>query len=152
MTKTIRQKKKPRPRMSDDKKSVAGGSGITIRQEHREDLLLIDGYGDGGFRIKGRRFEGAVLIMENGVWPMKVTDDGLIDPDIAGILDSNEPRPDILLLGMGERLIPPSKALREALRAKNFSFDPMDSGAAARTYNVLLMEGRRVAALLLPVA
>ncbi len=124
---------------------------MTMRQEHRDDLLLIDGYGDGGFRIKGRRIEGPVLVMENGFWPMKLTEDGQIHCEIADILAANDPIPDIVLLGMGESLQLPDKLLRQALQAKNFAFDPMDSGAAARTYNVLLMEGRRVAALLLAV-
>ena len=147
----VHLKKKLSSHMSDDKKIPAGASGASIRQEHREDLLLIDGYGDGGFRVKGRRFEGALVIMENGVWPMKLTEYGFIDPVIADILDANDPRPDIILLGMGERMQLVPKALRQALKDKGLSFDPMDSGAAARTYNVLLMEGRRVAALLLPV-
>ena len=137
--------------MTDNQKSSVGGQGITIRQEHRDDLLLIDGYGDGGFRVKGRRFEGAILIMEHGVWPLTVTEDGQIDPAIADILDGHDIRPEILLLGMGERMMLPAKQLRLALQAKRFAYDPMDSGAAARTFNVLLMEGRRVAALLLPV-
>lgn len=137
--------------MSEEPKASDGGSGITIRQEHRGDLLLVDGYGDGGFRIKGRRYAGPVVIMENGVWPMKVLPDGLIDPVVADTLDKNVPRPEIILLGMGERMTLPPKALKDALIAHGLSFDPMDSGAAARTYNVLLMEGRRVAALLLPV-
>ncbi len=137
--------------MSEEPKASDEGSGITIRQEHRDDLLLVDGYGDGGFRVKGRRYAGPVVIMENGIWPMKLLPNGEIDPEIADILDKNTPRPDIILLGMGERMTLPPKALKEALKAKKLSFDPMDSGAAARTYNVLLMEGRRVAALLLPI-
>ena len=137
--------------MSEDPKASGGSGGITIRQEHRDDLLLVDGYGDGGFRIKGRRYAGPVVVMENGVWPMKLLSDGIIDPVIADILDKNVPRPEIILLGMGERMTLPPKALKAALMAHGLPFDPMDSGAAARTYNVLLMEGRRVAALLLPI-
>lgn len=149
--KTVLLKKKFSEAMSEDSKVSNEASGITIRQEHRDDLLLVDGYGDGGFRVKGRRYAGPVVIMENGVWPMKLLPDGLIDPVVADILDKNTPRPEIILLGTGERMMLPPKALKEALQAKNLSFDPMDSGAAARTYNVLIMEGRRVAALLLPV-
>ena len=137
--------------MSEDPKASGGSGGITIRREHRGDLLLVDGYGDGAFRVKGRRYAGPVVVMENGVWPMKLLSDGVIDPVVADILDKNVPRPEIILLGMGERMTLPPKALKDALIAHGLSFDPMDSGAAARTYNVLLMEGRRVAALLLPV-
>ena len=126
-------------------------SGITMRQEHRADLLLIDGYGDGGFRVKGRHFNGPVIIMENGVWPIKLTSDGAIDVEVVEKLYNNEPRPEVILLGTGENMTPPEKLLRDAFKAKGLSFDPMDSGAAARTYNVLLIEGRRVAALLMPL-
>lgn len=122
-----------------------------MHHEHSEDLLLIDGYGDGGFRVKGRRYSGAVLVTEHGIWPMKVTDDGHIHPEVAEVLAGHDPKPEILLMGMGERSILPAKELREAMQFHGFSFDPMNSGAAARTYNVLIMEGRRVAALLLPV-
>jgi uncharacterized protein len=57
----------------------------------------------------------------------------------------------VLLLGMGATIVWPDRALRDRLQAEGLAADPMSSPAAARTYNVLLSEGRRVAAALLPV-
>ena len=59
---------------------------------------------------------------------------------------------DVLLLGCGPRAVLPPRALRDALRAKGLVVEPMDTGAACRTYNVLMAEDRRVAAALIPVA
>jgi uncharacterized protein len=57
----------------------------------------------------------------------------------------------ILLLGLGRTMgVIPSK-LRSAFRAAGIVLEPMDTGAACRTYNVLVGEDRRVAAALLPL-
>ena len=57
---------------------------------------------------------------------------------------------EILLIGCGRRMVPLPKVLREELRAAGIVADAMDTGAACRTYNILLAEDRRVAAALLP--
>lgn len=113
---------------------------------------MVTAYGDGGFRINDQRVDGAVLVMPHEAHPLDLDADSLhaagdaLDPLLA-----YEPRPEMVLIGTGEKLIPPSTALRTALDQAKLGFDPMDTGAAARTYNVLVSEGRRVAALLLPV-
>jgi uncharacterized protein len=78
--------------------------------------------------------------------------------DVAGItLDSlapilaADPAVEILLVGCGQRLMPLPLALKTALRERGIGADPMGTGAACRTYNVLMSEGRRVAAALIPV-
>ena len=58
---------------------------------------------------------------------------------------------EILLLGCGPELVFVGKALRAAVRALGPVLEPMDTGAACRTYNVLLAEERRVAAALIAV-
>ncbi len=58
----------------------------------------------------------------------------------------------ILLLGLGRRTGMIAGGLREALRRAGIALEPMDTGAACRTYGVLLAEDRRVAAALLPPA
>lgn len=60
-----------------------------------------------------------------------------------------DPRPEILILGTGARLEWPGGELRRAARAAGIALEAMDSGAAARTWNLLVAEGRRVAALIL---
>jgi uncharacterized protein len=59
---------------------------------------------------------------------------------------------EILLLGLGRRMTMAARALRFALRPEGIAIEPMDTGAACRTYNVLVGEERRVAAALIPPA
>jgi len=58
---------------------------------------------------------------------------------------------ELLLLGTGRRMAPLPGALRDAMRAANVKTEPMDTGAACRTYNVLVAEARDVAAALIAV-
>lgn len=104
----------------------------------------IEGYGPGFFRIGGHVLRGAALITpwDAGPWG------GL--EDMAAPL-SLEGRIDVLLLGMGAEIAHPPAAFREALEAAGIGVEVMGSPAACRTYNVLLSEGRRIAAALLPV-
>ncbi len=59
--------------------------------------------------------------------------------------------PEVILLGTGAHLRFPDPSLMRTLVAANIGFEVMDTGAACRTYNVLMTEGRRVAAALLPI-
>ena len=58
---------------------------------------------------------------------------------------------EILLVGTGKELKPLPPALRQAFREAGISADPMSTGAAVRTYNVLLAEDRAVAAALVAI-
>lgn len=113
---------------------------------------LIQGYGDGGFRITGTRHEGSVLVFPTRVLAWPVTNIADLTADWAGpVIDAGD-RVEILLLGCGERMVPVGAHLRQALRAARIVLEAMDTGAACRTYNVLLAEERRVAAALIAVA
>ncbi len=106
--------------------------------------LAIESYGPGFFRVGTHLLRGACLITpwDAGAWG------GL--GDLTGPL-SLAAKIDVLLLGMGPDIAPVPKAFREALESQGIGVEPMNSPAACRTYNVLLGEGRRVAAALLPV-
>ena len=117
----------------------AGSSPVGGRQ-------LIERYGAGGFRVSGVVFAGPVLVFSERtiIWENPVpTVDGLA-PIIA------EGRIELILLGLGKHGAPAAPALRAALKARGIAVEAMDTGAACRTYNVLLAEDRRVAAALLP--
>jgi uncharacterized protein len=60
-------------------------------------------------------------------------------------------RPEIVLIGTGRRLQFPSPALLTALMRERIGYEVMDTGAACRTYNILMAEGRRVAAALMMI-
>lgn len=110
----------------------------------------INGYGNGGFRIGGARYEGSVLIIEGAVIPWNVTSPDAIDAESLSAVLAAASAIDLLIIGTGKELNLPA-ASRGALEAAGINADPMSTGAAARTYNVLLLEGRRVAAALIAV-
>ncbi|MBU3031376.1 Mth938-like domain-containing protein [Paracoccus marinaquae] len=104
----------------------------------------VDGYGPGFFRVGGKVIHGPVLIDRRGgrEW-------GGLD-DIAALLALSG-QVDVLFLGMGEEIAHPPKALVAELDAVGVMVEAMASPAAARSFNVTLSEGRRVACALLPV-
>jgi len=114
--------------------------------------LPIDAFGEGGFRIAGERHEGAQWILRERVTPFNGPGDpaGLAPEHFAPVLSAAE-RPDILVLGVGERLKHPPAAVRRAFREAGVGLETMDTPAACRAYNLLAGEARRVFALLLPV-
>ena len=116
-----------------------------------EGLQLIETYGDGAFRITGVRYQGAVFVFpdETQAWQQASVED-LTATTFSPVTD-RETVPEILLLGTGARTEFILPSIRAAIHEKGPVVDVMDTGAACRTYNVLLSEGRRVAAALLPV-
>ena len=104
----------------------------------------IDGYGPAGFRVGGVMHGGAVLVRPGG----PVAWGGFED---AQTLLAARPVIDVLLIGTGAEIAPIPDALRAALEADGMGVEIMGSGPACRTYNVLLGEGRRIGAALLPV-
>ena len=114
--------------------------------------LGIQGYTPGGgFRAGGRTFAQGLLILPEAVhdWPVTTLEAVTLD-QFAPLLGA-EPALEILLIGTGSAMRRPDRVLLDALKAQGLAVDFMDSRAAARTYNVLVTEARRVAAALLPV-
>ncbi|HJQ58943.1 MAG TPA: Mth938-like domain-containing protein [Vineibacter sp.] len=112
---------------------------------------LIQTYGPGRFRISDVDYDGAVLVLpqRTEAWAVAAATD--IAPDNLAAVIAATPAIEVLVLGCGSKasFIPPSR--RAALKAHGIVLEVMDTGAACRTYNVLLAEGRRVAAALVPV-
>lgn len=108
------------------------------------DAVPIDGYGPGFFRIGGDVHEGAVLVSGDGVsaWGGYEDQDKLLA--LAG-------KTDVLFIGTGADVAHIPAGLRDVLEAAGLGVEAMSSPAAARTYNVLLSEGRRIALAMLPV-
>lgn len=118
---------------------------------HYPGRALIDAYGNGGFRFADMSHRGSILCLPSGVYAWAAANPAELtlaafQPVLA---EANELQ--ILLLGTGPTQIFPPRALRGLLEAAGFGVEPMTTGAAARTYNVLLGEGRRVGAALLAV-
>lgn len=104
--------------------------------------LPIDGYGPGFFRIAGEVHRGAVLVHAN----VKSDWGGYDDLDT---LKALEGQVDVLFIGTGARIAHLPKRLTEVLEEIGIMCEGMATSSAARTYNVLLSEGRRVGAALL---
>ncbi len=111
----------------------------------------IEAYGNGGFRFAGMSHRGSLLCLGEAIvgWPA-TTADGLTLDDFALLL-AEPAGVELLLLGTGRELLLPSQALRAGLRDAGIRIEPMDTGAACRTYNVLLAERRPVGAALIAV-
>jgi uncharacterized protein len=125
------------------------GGTMEITPHIPQDRQVIESYGQGRFRISGKAHAGSVLVFPDRTlaWPVSAMADMSVDT-LAAVL-SAEPPVEILLVGCGERLIPLAGSLRMALRERGIGCDTMDTGAACRTFNVLLAESRRVAAALI---
>ncbi|EME70788.1 hypothetical protein H261_06139 [Paramagnetospirillum caucaseum] len=112
---------------------------------------IVKGYGDGGFTIAGIRWEGSVLVLPDRTQPWAPTELAQVTEESFAPLLTLAERPRILLLGCGLRMAPVPAALRAALRAAGITVEPMDTGGACRTFNVLVSEDRSVAAALIAV-
>jgi uncharacterized protein len=112
---------------------------------------LIERYGPGGFRVSGVVHHGAILVFPDRTerWAASQAD-GITLESLAAV--SGHGGVEILLLGQGRRMMPVPAALRAGLKALGIAVEPMDTGAACRTYNLLVGEDRPVAAALLPPA
>jgi uncharacterized protein len=112
----------------------------------------IDAYGNGGFRFGGLSHRGSLLCFPDGIWAWPVTS---LSELTLGALEPAFARADGLdffLIGGGRDPFVLSEQLRQRFRDLSLSVDAMPTGAAVRTWNVLLAEGRRVGAALIAVA
>ena len=111
---------------------------------------VIERYGASGFRVAGVVHHGSILVFPDRTEPWVAADPSAVTfESLAPVVEYGGVQ--ILLLGLGRRMIAVPVALRAALRAAGIILEAMDTGAACRTYNVLVGEERRVAAALLPL-
>jgi uncharacterized protein len=112
----------------------------------------IEAYGQGGFSFGGMSHRGSILALPSGIhaWSAVAPQDITIET-LAPLFAQEQGLVDYLLVGTGVEFAPLDKALRQRLRELKIVVEPMATGAAARTYSILLGEDRRVAAALLAV-
>lgn len=116
------------------------------------DRKLIQKYGDGRFRITNQTFEGSVIVFPHKVVPWGITDAGDLTAESLQAVVEEAAKVEILLIGCGRYMAPIPDSLRRFIKEQaGATIDPMDSGAACRTYNVLLAEERRVAAAIIAI-
>lgn len=125
--------------------------GIVIRRAHFPGRAPIDAYGNGGFRFADMSHRGSILCLPSGVYGWEPANPEKLSSDDFARVAAEAEGIQILLVGCGRDLRPLPAALRAAFRDLGISADPMSTGAAVRTYNVLLAEDRAVAAALIAV-
>lgn len=124
---------------------------MELRKAHFPGSSPIDAYGNGGFRFADMSHRGSLLFLPSGIHGWDASADSELTVDLFAPVLAETGKIEVLLIGTGKemRFIPP--ALRTALREKGIVCDPMNTGAAVRTYNILLAESRAVAAALIAI-
>ncbi|MBI1980168.1 MAG: hypothetical protein HYS63_01085 [Methylocystis sp.] len=111
----------------------------------------IDDYGGGGFRFADMSHKGSILALPSGVRAVPLASAAEIDEAIINRALAEGGGLDVFVVGTGEDLLPLAAGLRAQLRAAGVGCETMATGAAVRTYNMLVDEDRRVGALLVAV-
>jgi uncharacterized protein len=121
---------------------------LKLHQDSSGALNTVTAYGADYVEVNLERHTGSIIVMpESPVTPWPVHAFDALTPELFSMLLPLEP--ELVVFGSGERLRFPHPRLTAALAAKRIGVEAMDFKAACRTYNILMAEGRRVAAALL---
>ncbi len=122
---------------------------MKINRERDAGGPVVRGFTRTGFRLDDETVLAAVLmtVREAQAWSPPALA-ALDEAALAAILD---PAPEFILIGTGDTLARPPRALVDALEARGIGVEPMDSRAAAKAWGVLRSEGRQIAAALYPL-
>ncbi|MEK1926746.1 MAG: Mth938-like domain-containing protein [Rhizobium giardinii] len=124
---------------------------VEIRNAHFPGRAPIESYGNGGFRFAEMSHRGSLLMLPSGIygWDM-VERDPLTVENFQRVFDEAADI-EVLLVGTGKDIRPLPKELKARFKELSISSDPMSTGAAVRTYNIMLAESRAVAAAFIAV-
>ncbi|AIO67085.1 Mth938-like domain-containing protein [Burkholderia oklahomensis] len=121
---------------------------MKLHQDPSNTLNTVTGYGPDYVDINLQRHESSVIVLPGAPvveWPVASFD--ALTPELFAML--LEPQPELVIFGSGARLRFPHPSLTALLTAQRIGVETMDFQAACRTYNILMAEGRKVAAALL---
>jgi uncharacterized protein len=117
-----------------------------VDDPHLPRRSLIDSHDNGGFRFAGMSHRGSLLCLPDGIWAWPVTTIAALTEEALAPVFVRSGGLDFFILGTGsEPWLVPAR-LRARFREAHISLDSMTTGPAVRTYNVMLMESRRVGA------
>jgi uncharacterized protein len=125
--------------------------GVVIRAAHYPGRAPIEAYGNGGFRFAAMSHRGSLLCLPSGIHGWQAPAPAAIDAASLDKVFAEAGDIQILLVGTGVEIVPLSAALKDRCREAGIVAEPMSTGAAVRTFNVLLAEERAVAAALIAV-
>ena len=108
--------------------------------------MPIDGYGKGGFRFGGMSHRGSLLCLPSGIWAWRAAGPADISEVSLALVFAEAEAIGLFLLGSGRESWIMPDALFERFRALKINVEVARTGTAVSTYNILLGEGRRVAA------
>ena len=126
-----------------------GGSADAPHLPHP---ALIEAYGDEGFRFAGMSHRGSLLCFPDGIWAWPIKDARELTQAALSAAFDRADKLDFFLIGAGRDPWVLPDELKQRFREFGLSVDCMATGAAVRTYNILLAENRRVGAGLIAVA
>lgn len=112
---------------------------------------VIEAYGGNSFQVSGDSYAYSIQVFADHVLPWDIVKiDDLTEDHFRSVIAA-EPKVELILIGCGKKISLVPSNIRQFLKKHAMTIDVMDTGAACRTYNVLLSEGRRVAAVLIAV-
>ena len=117
-----------------------------MEASHLPRQALIDAHGGGGFRFAGMSHRGSLLCLPDGLWAWSVTAPAMVTEQALSQVFARAGDLDFFILGTGAEPWIMPEPLRARFREAHISADVMATGPAVRTYNVMLMESRRVGA------
>jgi uncharacterized protein len=127
---------------------MVGGASSGARYPYE---TAVTAYGNGGFRFAEMSHRGSILCLPSGVYAWDATSaEALAAKDIEFLLGLLTP-PITVLFGTGVKQLWPAADVTAAFAKAGVGLEPMSTGAAARTYNILIAEKRPIAAALIAV-
>jgi uncharacterized protein len=123
-----------------------------VEAPHLPRQALIDAHGAGGFRFAGMSHRGSLLCLPDGIWAWPVDAPIAVTQTALALVFGRAADLDFFVFGTGNEPWALPDGLRERFREAHISVETMMTGPAVRTYNVMLMESRRVGAGLIAVA
>lgn len=116
---------------------------MKLHHTNTQQYKTVTGYDDTGVEINAVRFSHSLLVLPEvapAVWPVSSFD--ALTPEHFAQIEATDP--DVVILGTGlrQRFVHPR--LTASLMARRIGIECMDNKAACRTYNILMVEGRKV--------
>ena len=133
------------------KRPGAGPLDKTLPAPNPAQVQVIRTYGPGHFQISDRDWREPVLVTPTATAPWPVTRAEELSTENVAPARAGATPAELLVVGCGSRSVFVPPAVRAALKDIGLSLEVVDTGSACRIYNVLLAEGRRVAAALIPL-
>jgi uncharacterized protein len=137
--------------MSGSYDGYGGKERLGADQPHLPRQAVVDSHGEGGFRFAGMSHRGSLLCLPDGIWAWPVANVEDLTQDALALVFARVGALDFFILGTGNTHWNVPLALGARFRDAHISLDIMTTGPAVRTYNVMLMESRRVGAGLIAI-